>query len=405
MHASCSGQKLLWTHALKRAAGAIMGQQREPCQARRRVCAHTAAALGLCHQAVLVPRYVRVSQCVSCARAARVCRGHSPARAGMPGLWLWRFLLLLGFVVAMLPVFVPVLVHFLRSPRILKNIPYGPSIRHQLDVYLPSEAAVARARRQCPIVVFVSGGAWVIGYKLWAFLMGCVLQERGVVFVCPDYRNFPQGQAPDMVRDVAEALKWAQVNAALLGGDPKNMTLVGQSAGAHLVLMCVIEAAELEAAQGGAGAAMAGVSGRPHSPRHRRELHDAPGEHTAGGEAVCPADAEWGRGLSMAGIRRCVGVSGPYDLEALADKLAARGLPRGLLQALMGDLLHQSPVCRVRRMTPTSLRRLPPVILYHGTADLTVPCAQVSVVSLPLFLGAIVCLGACVCPASEKARL
>ena len=49
-----------------------MGQQREPCQARRRVCAHTAAALGLCHQAVLVPRYVRVSQCVSCARAARV---------------------------------------------------------------------------------------------------------------------------------------------------------------------------------------------------------------------------------------------------------------------------------------------------------------------------------------------
>jgi hypothetical protein len=98
-------------------------------------------------------------------------------------------------------------------------------------------------------------------------------------------------------------------------------------------------------------------------------------------------------------------VSGPYDLEALADKLAARGLPRGLLQALMGDLLHQSPVCRVRRMTPTSLRRLPPVILYHGTADLTVPCAQVSVVSLPLFLGAIVCLGACVCPASEKARL
>ena len=66
----------------------------------------------------------------------------------MPGLWLWRFLLLLGFVVAMLPVFVPVLVHFLRSPRILKNIPYGPSIRHQLDVYLPSEAAVARARSQ-----------------------------------------------------------------------------------------------------------------------------------------------------------------------------------------------------------------------------------------------------------------
>jgi len=34
-----------------------------------------------------------------------------------------------------------------------------------------------------------------------------------------------------------------------LGGDPGNVTLIGQSAGAQLALMCVIEAAEAAAAE------------------------------------------------------------------------------------------------------------------------------------------------------------
>ena len=97
---------------------------------------------------------------------------------GMPGLWAWQAVRLFAFVVTMLPVFVPVFVHFLLSKRILKNLTYGPSIRHQLDVYLPSKGAAERANNKCPVVIFVSGGAWIIGYKLWSFLMGCVLQVR-----------------------------------------------------------------------------------------------------------------------------------------------------------------------------------------------------------------------------------
>eukprot|EP00802_Teleaulax_amphioxeia_P028231 Tamp_29847.p1 GENE.Tamp_29847~~Tamp_29847.p1 ORF type:complete len:110 (-),score=16.21 Tamp_29847:426-731(-) len=47
-----------------------------------------------------------------------------------------------------------------------------------------------------------------------------------------------------MVRDVTEAVKWTLSHAHHLGGDPKNITLIGQSAGAQLALMCIIEAAE-----------------------------------------------------------------------------------------------------------------------------------------------------------------
>ena len=152
---------------------------------------------------------------VGLARTFRLLRGALLELAGYlgrPGTWLWNFFLLMAFVVAMLPAFVPVFFHYLRSKRIIKNITYGPSIRHQLDVYLPAPEAMARAGAGCPVVIFVSGGAWVIGYKMWSFLMGCVLQQRGILFVSPDYRNFPQGQVPDMVRDVTEAVKWCVTN-------------------------------------------------------------------------------------------------------------------------------------------------------------------------------------------------
>lgn len=43
-----------------------------------------------------------------------------------------------------------------------------------------------------PVIVFLSGGAWIIGYKCWGALMGKMFAEHGVIFVTPDYRNFPQ---------------------------------------------------------------------------------------------------------------------------------------------------------------------------------------------------------------------
>ena len=46
------------------------------------------------------------------------------------------------------------------------------------------------------MVVFLSGGAWLIGYKAWAYLQGKVLQNNGVMCIMPDYRNYPQVSFP-----------------------------------------------------------------------------------------------------------------------------------------------------------------------------------------------------------------
>ena len=48
-----------------------------------------------------------------------------------------------------------------------------------------------------------------------------------------------QGTVSDMMLDVSTAISWVLDNCEQYGGDPSNVTLVGQSAGAHLNMMCM----------------------------------------------------------------------------------------------------------------------------------------------------------------------
>ncbi len=92
---------------------------------------------------------------------------------------------------------------YFTSSRILRGIPYGKNDRNYLDIYLPDDELGLRkgARRGSeksdeplkgnPVVILVSGGAWIIGYKSWSALLGISLRRLGIVCVTPDYRNFP----------------------------------------------------------------------------------------------------------------------------------------------------------------------------------------------------------------------
>jgi prenylcysteine alpha-carboxyl methylesterase len=84
----------------------------------------------------------------------------------------------------------------------------------RLDLYLPPES-----NKPKPVVIFVTGGAWIIGYKAWGTLLGQQLVERDIIVVCIDYRNFPQGCISNMVSDVTTGIGYVIQNVGSYGGD------------------------------------------------------------------------------------------------------------------------------------------------------------------------------------------
>lgn len=110
--------------------------------------------------------------------------------------------------------------------------------------------------RPRPVVVWIYGGGFSLGGTRTPLYRGDDLVQNGdVVFVSFNYRvgafgftdfsNWSTGadhiDSNLGLRDQVAALRWVQQNIAAFGGDPDNVTIFGQSAGAASVtfLMCV----------------------------------------------------------------------------------------------------------------------------------------------------------------------
>lgn len=103
-----------------------------------------------------------------------------------------------------------------------------------------------------PVMVYVHGGGFQFGSGAEPVLDGAAFARRGVVLVTFNYRLGVFGflARPDLdaesasqpsgmygLRDQIAALQWVKKNIAAFGGDPNNVTLFGESAGAHAVGM------------------------------------------------------------------------------------------------------------------------------------------------------------------------
>ncbi|XP_073020351.1 isoprenylcysteine alpha-carbonyl methylesterase ICME-like isoform X2 [Primulina eburnea] len=160
-----------------------------------------------------------------------------------------------------------------------------------------------------PVVAFVTGGAWIIG-------------------------NFPQGTISDMVKDVSRGISFVCNNVADYGGDPNRFFLMGQSAGAHIAACALLEQANKE---------------------------------STGGKN------SW----SVSQLKSFFGLSGGYNFLNLVDHFHSRGLHRSLFLSIMEgeeSLGLYSPEMAVQ---DTKMRNavslLPPMILFHGTGDYSIP--------------------------------
>ena len=115
-----------------------------------------------------------------------------------------------------------------------RDIAYGANPAQRMDVYLPQHL------RGAPVVFMVHGGAWRIGDKASAGVVGNKAARwlpKGIIVVSVNYRMLPEADPLTQANDVALALAKAQGLATSWGGDPSRFVLMGHSAGAHLVAL------------------------------------------------------------------------------------------------------------------------------------------------------------------------
>jgi para-nitrobenzyl esterase len=115
-----------------------------------------------------------------------------------------------------------------------------------LDVKTPTD----KLNKKLPVMFWIHGGGNTSGLKdLYDF--STMVNRHNVVVVSINYRLGPfgwfthpaiQGLQTGIDKssnfgtlDIIEALKWVQSNISLFGGDPKNVTIFGESAGGHNV--------------------------------------------------------------------------------------------------------------------------------------------------------------------------
>lgn len=126
------------------------------------------------------------------------------------------------------------------------DMPDSPKVSEDclnLNVWTPAKSAGAKL----PVMVWFFGGAYTEGGGSQPFSNGSNLAKKGVIVVSMNYRVGPFGffSHPDLdaasghnasgnqaLSDAIAALKWVKANIAAFGGDPNNVTIFGQSAGA-----------------------------------------------------------------------------------------------------------------------------------------------------------------------------
>ncbi len=181
-----------------------------------------------------------------------------------------------------------------------------------------------------PVIVFFFGGGWKAGSPA-QFAPHCeYFASRGMVAITADYRVLSRHgvKAVECVKDAKSTIRYLREHAGELGIDPEKIVASGGSAGGHI-------------------AACTGVVPGQEAAGEDQAVSSVPNAMALFNPAVMLVDLEGQKLL---------------DPEKSKDRKERTGVDPVLI----------SPVHHVRE-------KLPPTIIFHGTADTAVPYATVEV--------------------------
>jgi prenylcysteine alpha-carboxyl methylesterase len=270
-------------------------------------------------------------------------------------IWIWDGIRLFCFVLVLAPGFMRFFWYYAITAK-RKSMRYGQdSCRQTLDIYCledtqantDDEASTELVGR--PVVIFYTGGAWIIGYKMWGTLLARALTAAGVLVV----------------------LQWIHQNIANYGGDPEKIVVVGQSAGGHLSCIMLLKKAIENRTDGALPVAtlpaptLSDVSPDVENPMN--------GALPATTSFVSPDDDK----IQPSAIKGYISLSAPFCLQGMQESFTRHGLDDHLVDRIFGgEVYAYSP----QRLVEHSREEghylsdlLPPIRIYHGTLDKTVP--------------------------------
>ena len=223
-----------------------------------------------------------------------------------------------------------------------------------------SSASISLLQR--PVVIFYTGGAWLIGYKMWGALLARALTACNIIVVMPDYRNYPWAVVSDAVKDVEMSLQWTRSHVAEYGGDPDNIVVVGQSAGGHLATTALLRLAVQESLQ------EAGL---------QQQQNDESAEALSNQEEKSQDEESVAAPLRATNFRGLISLSSPYCLTTMQQTFVKHGLDKALVDRIFGgerDAYDPLKIVQECISNDTALADyLPPMRIYHGSRDKTVP--------------------------------
>lgn len=122
-----------------------------------------------------------------------------------------------------------------------RNIVFDAPHHLALDIYRPASVG------QAPIVVFFYGGDWTHGKRQWYRFVGAALAAHGVIVVIPDYRKYPEVKLDGFMHDAAHAVAWVHDHAGQIGGDARDIFVMGHSSGGQIAALLATDPAWLKA--------------------------------------------------------------------------------------------------------------------------------------------------------------
>jgi len=271
------------------------------------------------------------------------------------------------------------------------------SCRHVMDIYgatTNDNDNNDNNNQKKRVLIFLTGGAWMIGYKMWGTFLARVFCAMGVLVVVPDYPNYPQSNVPTMVQDARDAITFVLQHIHKYGGDPKRVVLAGQSAGGHLAECILLQKAlVLQQKQGGV-------------VEDNDDEESSPFNYDNNYQHYHCQQQEQQDGFHPTQLAGFCAISSPSDVQAMTTNFQKHGLDQQFVQSLFGvgercsgDAVHgdssipinmedynpQRLVERLQKQITEQQQKLlqplyqankkllPPVSIFHGTNDKTVP--------------------------------